>query len=438
MLTARSRPILFFGLLLSPMAAAQELFVHPTWMLEPQPGTVYSNGIGSPAVAYDRATDTWTMYFETQFGPPDGECRDGRWGIGRATSSDGLSWTIDEQLVLEPQPGTFYDCVVAHPDVLYDGHTWRLWFKAQQRNAACAGMPTAPPWGCAAVTGVGQATSTDGLSFSVDEEPAINLFSFGFPAVVEVNGVLRMLLAYSNASNGIYELWEAVSVDDGATWSVPQFVLGPGFAEWVEDEIYNPAMTCDATPPVDRGVITLFAGGRDSEQVVGAPPRIASAGLGRAWSEDGVLWTWEGTEPLIGWDLTPEPGRPPDRDWRHWDAMRVGDEYLLYFSQRDDLGRNRVGLAYTYDVAQTAFQERLISDRICGLTQDTGVTDAPDETDAPGETDVSDTDTGRRIGAPDQETPDPEKKGCGCDAASVGGAGWLLGLGLLRRRARRA
>ncbi|HMV66100.1 MAG TPA: hypothetical protein PKA64_04575 [Myxococcota bacterium] len=418
-------------------ARAQELLVHPEWLLEPAPGTVYQSGIGSPAVAYDRGTRTWTMYFETQIGPEDGECRVGRWGIGRATSPDGLHWTIDDELVLQPEPGTFYDCVVAHPDVLFDGSRWRLWFKAHQRSSVCLGGGEPPPWGCAAVTGVGQASSADGVHFTVDPEPAINLFSFGFPAVVQVDGVLRMLLAYSNASNGIYELWESVSIDDGASWSAPQFVLGPGFASWVEDEIYNPAMTCDPTPPPGQGTISLFAGGRDTELVVGAPPRYASAGLGRAWSDDGVRWTWQGTEPLVGWNLTPEPGVPPDRDWRHWDAMRVGDEYLLFFSQRDDLGRNRVGLAYTYAAVQAGFPERLISDRICSSAgADTGAPTQGDDTDAPTDSDARDTAVGGGRPVPDAETPKPDPDGCDCDhgsGARLGGA-WLIALLLGRRR----
>ncbi len=69
-----------------------------------------------------------------------------------------------------------------------------------------------------------------------------------------------------------------------------------------------------------------MAGGRDTELVVGAPPRYASAGLGRAWSDDGVRWTWQGTEPLVGWNLTPEPGVPPDRDWRHWARRTLCDK----------------------------------------------------------------------------------------------------------------
>jgi hypothetical protein len=105
-------------LALSSSAFAQDLVVHPSWMLEPVPGKIYETGIGSPAVAYDRTNDLWTMFFETQFGPPDAECGFGRWGIGRATSPDGLSWTIDDDLVVSPTPGTYYDMLPERIDKL--------------------------------------------------------------------------------------------------------------------------------------------------------------------------------------------------------------------------------------------------------------------------------------------------------------------------------
>jgi hypothetical protein len=418
-------------------AHAQEFLVHPTWMVEPQPGTVYQNGIGSPAVAYDPAADQWTMFFETQFGAEDavgGPCRQGRWGIGRATSPDGLTWTVDDTLVLEPAPDTWRACVVAHPDVIFDGTTWHLWFKAQQTHTICDFGAPAPSWGCNPVTGVGYATSTDGVNFTVADEPVLNLFSFGFPAVVEVDGVLRMFLAYSNARSGVYEVWESVSIDGGANWSTPQFIIGPGFADWVEDEIYNPSVVCDPTSVEPFGPFVLFAGGRDIEPVLGGPPQIVTAGLGRAYSTDGVSWSWDGTEPLIEWQLRPEPPEVPDRDWRHWDAMRVGDEVLLYFSERDDLGRNRIGLAYTYDVVRTAFPERLISNRICRGPVDTGGgipgdTDTTTETDAP----TTDTDTAAAV---DTDLPEKiDEKRCGCDTGAP--AAWsllLLPLALRRRR----
>lgn len=424
---------------LSSSAFAQDLVVHPTWMLEPVPGKIYETGIGSPAVAYDRANDLWTMFFETQFGPPDADCGAGRWGIGRATSPDGLSWTIDDELVVSPTPGTYYDCVVAHPDVLFDGTTFRLWFKAQQSNNACPPGAPAPEWGCAAVTGVGYAESTDGTAFTVRETPVINLFSFGFPSVVKINGILRMLLAYSNASNSTYELWESVSTDDGQVWSIPQFVLGPGFATWVDDEIYNPALACDSTPANAEGPMVLFAGGRDIEATVGGPPRIQTAGMGRAWSDDGVGFTWTSTEPLISWDLTPPPGTPPDRDWRHWEAVRVDEDYLFYFSQRDEVGRNRIGLAYTYADVQDHIVEHLVGDRICDGQADTGADATIDDTDVTDtDTDVEDTDTGRGLSGDTDLTETPDKDGCGCaqqgTGAPIAGALLLAALRLRRRR----
>jgi hypothetical protein len=410
-------------------AGAQELTLHPGWLLEPQAGTFYENGIGSPTVAYDPDQDLWVMYFETQYGPIEagGDCRQGRWGIGRATSPDGLNWTIDPAMVIEPQADTFYECIAAHPTVVYDGDTWRVWFKAHQTNTVCDGEDV-PDWGCGVITGVGQAESSDGITFTVTEEPIINLGTFGFPTVARVDGNWRMLLAYSNAADNIYELWQSVSTNGGDTWSTPTFVLGPGFATWVEDEIYNPAMTCD-----DDGDFryTLWAGGRDTESL-GGPPTVQTAGIGRVFSDDAVSWLWDGTEPLLLWDLAPEPPAVADRDWRHWDVLRVGDEFLLFYSEKDPSGRNRVGLAYTYDAEQTTLDEAAIGNRICGtepVDTDTDVdTDDTDDatTPTPEPMDTADTDP---TSAPE---PDPD---CGC--RTTGSAGWLFLLPLLAVRRRR-
>lgn len=425
------------------VAHAQDLQVHPGWMVQPQPGKIYENGIGSPTVAYDPASDTWTMLFETQFGPEDavgGPCRQGRWGIGRATSPDGLTWTIDDDLVLAPEDDTYFACVVAHPDVLFDGTTWHLWFKAQQTHTICDGGAPAPPWGCNPVTGVGYATSADGVHWTVRDRPAINLFSFGFPSVVEVDGVLRMMLAYANARTGVYELWQSVSVDAGETWSTPQFVLGPGFAPWVDDEIYNPAVTCNPAAQAPFGPYVLFAGGRNSEPQQGGPPQLITAGLGRAFSGDGTTWAWDGTDPIISWELRPPAPAQPDRDWRHWTAMRIGQEYLLYFSERDDLGRNRVGLAYTYPTVQTSFPERYISDRTCAGPDDTGAASVDDTDVAPDDTDEPVEETLDTSPIPLDDTPPPDSRACGCTASApaLRGAGaGLLAVGLLVARRRR-
>jgi hypothetical protein len=424
---------------MSPLALGQEITIHEGWLLQPQPGTFYANGIGSPTVAYDEAADQWVMFFETQFGGADNDCRVGRWGVGRATSPDGLSWTIDPNMVIEPDPATYYDCVVAHPTVLYDGTTWHIWFKAHQQNTACVdtGVPE-PAWGCGAVTGVGYASSTDGRQFTVSDAPIINLSAFGFPTVTRVDGTYRMLLAFSNERNQIFELWQSVSTDDGATWSTPQFVIGPGFSDWVEDEIYNPELVCDEAAV--GGPFILYAGGRDTEPSPGGPPRLQTAGMGRAFSTDAVTWAWDGTEALIEWNLAPPPPALPDRDWRHWDVVRTGEHFLFFFSQKDDQDRNRIGLAYTYPDQQTTLDEGAISNRICREPFVPGdETDTPVDTDTDGpiiETELPvDTDDTDETDSPDTDDGDDDKP-CGCRTTAPA-SGLLLLLPLLWVRRRR-
>ncbi|MCB9682852.1 MAG: hypothetical protein H6733_15400 [Alphaproteobacteria bacterium] len=425
--------------LLTPSASAVELTIHEGWLLEPVPGTYYENGIGSPTVTYDRAHDQWVMFFETRYAAADAQCADGHWGIGRAVSANGLNWTVDNNLLLEPQPGTYASCQYAHPTILFDGTTWHLWFKAQQRNDACDGGVT-PPWGCLAITGVGYATSTDGVTFTVTDEPVLQFSFFGFPTVALVDGVFRMYVAASGAARSRFELFQSVSTDNGQTWSNPEVVLSPGFAPWVEDEIYNPSITCRDDQALR---FTLWAGGRDKELEVGGPPTLKTAGLGRAFSTDGSRWAWDEASPFILWNVDPEPPALPDKDWRHWDSVRIGDDYLLFFSQFNDANKNRIGLAYTYAGQQTSFDERHISNRVCGTNiWDTGGTIDTDtvvdtDTDGPAETDDSDTDTDTEVGKDDTKD---DGKDCNCATTSPRGLGPVLLLPLLAlvRRRRRA
>jgi hypothetical protein len=435
-------PVIAWMVAAASVAGAQPLTLHEGWLIEPEEGTYYENGVGSPTVAYDRASGTWVMYFETRFEAPSAACPIGRWGLGRATSPDGLAWTVDPALALAPTEDTFYGCVLAHPTVIHDGSRWRLWFKAQQATDACA--DAVRPWGCSQVTGVGHAESPDGISFVVDPEPAIGLTSFGFPSVVEVDGVLRMLLAFSSQSNTVFELWESISVDDGATWSAPEVVVEPGFALWIEDEIYNPALVC-TNDPTDRFV--LWAGGRDTQRAAGGRVQILTAGLGVARSTDGLDFQWTADSPWIQWNLAPDPPATPDRDWRHWDVVRIDEDYLVFFSAFDDRDRNRVGLAHTYGAPRSSFPERRISDRVCSTpeAEDTAVepaeTDPPDsdapDSDTP-ESDAPESDT-PESDAVDTDVPDAEPAGCGC--ASHGPAPLILaGVGataVLARRRRR-
>jgi MYXO-CTERM domain-containing protein len=389
-------------------------------MLEAVEGTFYENGVGAPTVAYDTNKKEWVMYFEARF---SGETKPGcptEWGLGRATSPDGLNWTVDDAPVINPIDDSFYGCVVAHPIIIFDEGTWRLWFKAQQENDVCGDEDGDPTWGCSVVTGVGYASSTDGVNFDVSPEPMVNVSTFGFPAVAKIDGVMHMMLAYSDAANDIYEMWQSLSFDDGETWSVPSVNLTPGYAIWSEDEVFNPSLVCE-----NEGAypFTLFVGGRNTEE-----DAILTAGLGRAYSSDSVAWFLSADNPLFEWETQVES------DWRHWDAMRLGRDYILFFSQKDENGRNRVGMAYTFDEQQTEFEVDRISTRICdgNLGWDTAVSDSGNPNNpGPGggigdDTAINGGKDGSAMG------------GCGCVATPASGLGawWLLALGVpwVRRR----
>lgn len=425
------------GLGIALPAAAQDFTVHDGWLLEPVPGTFYENGIGAPTVAYDPGADEWVMYFETRF--PE-EAKPGcpsEWGIGRATSPDGLSWTVDPDPIIEPVDDSYYGCVVAHPVTIFDGQTWHLWFKAQQEDDACDDTAVIPPWGCDRVTGVGYATSSDGIDFILEPEPVVNVSTFGFPTVARIDGVFHLFLAYSDQANSIYEMWQSTSVDGGLSWSAPTFVLGPGTALWFEDEVYNPSLVCE-----DTGLYpyTLFFGGRDTEA-----GSLVTAGFGRAFSANSVDWFLSANNPFFEWEAV------VDKDWRHWDAMRIDDDYLVFFSQKNDEEKNRVGVAYSYVGQQTSFDEAGISNRICGDDPGgPGDTDSDEDTDLDTDSDPdTDTDT-----VPDTDGPvtdDPGSTdgvisgGCGCQSRSNPGGcatvpplmipmAWVLAAVALRRR----
>jgi uncharacterized protein (TIGR03382 family) len=122
--------------------------------------------------------------------------------------------------------------------------------------------------------------------------------------------------------------------------------------------------------------------------------------------------------------------------------VRVKGDYLLYFSQRNDDGLNRIGLAYTYVGQQANFLENRINDKICQIGLDTGSPDTGiDDSGAPNDTDPDtdvDTDVPSSDTDADTDSGPPEKK-CGCDA-SGGPTAALLPLALLAlaRRRRRA
>lgn len=179
---------------------------------------------------------------------------------------------------------------------------------------------------------------TQEADFSIHGSSVLDVSRFGYPTVAKVGGEYTMILAK------VPSLYVAKSTDriNWAFDSTP--VLAPGVAPWAPDELYNPALVCD-----DRSgaAYHLYFGGRTMNLWW-----VQAGGWSDAWSLDGLSWS---VNTQAYFEFT---GR---NAWRHWDVMRVGDETVVWFSDKDGMGRNRIQLAYTTPTWDPAD----IHDRIC-------------------------------------------------------------------------
>lgn len=413
------------GLLLAGAAQAGEtdtnpLTVHPDVLFRAQPGSFTEKAIGRMTVAYDDDHGEYVMFFETwypesYYDPAQYQgCAQGVWGLNRATSVDGLEWEVDSNPLLMPQPDSWFGCVIAHPNVIYDGEEWHLWFKAEQPANVCA-EGDAPEWGCDQYTGIGYGTSRDGVNWTFRDNPILalddfdesDLLALGYPSVVVVEDGWVMLVAKQYLDYRVSMLL-ARSDDRGRSWQVdPEPVFEPGGADWIRDRVYNPALLCEDDP--NKPSMTLFFAGVDH-----ATSRV---GFGKATSDGPYDWYVAQDAPYFTWDTV--AGENP---WIHWTGMRAGDDYVVYFTERtvgdDGVERPQMRAAFT----NPDWDEALVSRNVCPPpTGPIAPVDDDDDED------------------PDVEPPDVDESG-GCTGgcrASGGSSAWLLLLPLLGLRRRR-
>lgn len=345
-------------------AGAQELSggftTLPDYVLDPDSsaGNYYAAGIGSPAVTYDSANDKFVMFFSTRLDNADPtNCPLGRWGIGRAESTDAVNWTVfpADAPVVAPgnlrTPGrewAFDDCLTAQSSVLIDDTgTWHMWYKTHPRPNACtaAGSPwqrttNPPPWGCPDgnnfISGIGYATSTDGVTFDIQDKlingapaPVIISSSASFPAVIQFDGRYEMVFQQIRSGGLLYDLYSATS-PDGVEWTVnPERAIQVGFASWVTDIISSSTYICDTSSTYSREVWSLGV-----RRVGGI---TVEGGLGRNVNVDGTnFFPWDPGSPFETFAGAPS--------WRTARVLKIGRDYLVYFAQ-PSAGVNHVGLA---------------------------------------------------------------------------------------------
>ena len=308
----------------------KDLFVEPSMSFDTSDVPWTTGGVGSPSVVWDdSAGGRFVMVFETQLGThPD--CPVGVWGIGLATSPDGITWTDAGGPLIQPAPGanTYWNCVAAHPTIIDRGSVLTVFFKAEQTTTACDGGPQ--PWGCDQYTGVGQLAvfwnnaAGEYLAVPPNTSPVLNVGqNFGYPRGVYAGGEYKVSLSRRPDMLVASGTISSLSVD-GTAWV-------PGDAPWTQDEVYNPAPVCEST-----GDFAAFVGGRD---LVGTA--IDEGYVGRLSSTDFLTWNLD-AGPVFSTTVG-------DVEMRHWDVLPVGTtDYLLYFSdQTGPGGTNRVGLAQT-------------------------------------------------------------------------------------------
>ncbi len=142
-------------------------------------------------------------------------------------------------------------------------------------------------------SGIGVATSTDGVTFSPAAQPVFtkdNLFS---PSVYQAGGLSRM--AYSTAGNGTNDIELANSPDGLQPFTSPAnpVLLGQGQCAYCAEAVTFPQVVADLAGAVDGGTppwLMFFSAVDGSSQV----------SIGRASSTDGVTWTPEPAPILEG------------------------------------------------------------------------------------------------------------------------------------------
>ncbi len=307
----------------------------------------YGSTIGSPSVIYDSVSDRYIMFFET-FMASSATCPAGEWGIGIAFSNDGLSWTVSNNPLIDPDPTaatpTYYSCVAAHPGALYippsaggaAGGTVYVYFKAEQASDACDSAT--PSWGCGQYTGVGSLRvrlRANGSILSTGFSPTPVLpksNNFGYPKPMRYGNTIAISYTeYPNVMLATASIPQGPFAEQGIALDITDPQVTP--LTWVEDEFYNAAIACE-----DSGAFPLkmFVGGRDNDFGIALDGGV---GIAVAQPADITAWTL---------DEEPQFAFVGANDFRHWDVLRVdANDYLFYYDERDGSGNNQVRLAST-------------------------------------------------------------------------------------------
>lgn len=387
----------------------------------------FAGGVSAPTVEWDATAEQYVMFFESPFTEEETPTFCGSaWRIGRATSSDGVFWDIDDTPVLEPDVGDESSpraCAVNQPAIVFDGETWHLLFSQAGAD---------PGDGSSAFTGISYATSADGIAFTLVDDAVIPAVApeMGLASATLVDDTLYV--AYSRSP----DIWSA-TLDVGThTWTVAEaptltaLDVGERAATWV----LGPSLNC------------TDGEGLEVQMVFGADDVDGTRVLGTASTADFATWT---VDPDSLEFVTLHPG-----DFAHWDSLVTGEDTSTVWYAADDPFTGVTGIG----VAASGVDRQHPVGRACittgggdtgggdtgeddtGTTDtggDTGATDTGGDTGTPADTDTGVADTAADPGDSQGGKADDPGGGCDCDTTQmplVGFVGGPLAALLIRRR----
>jgi regulation of enolase protein 1 (concanavalin A-like superfamily) len=242
-----------------------------------------------------------------------GETQDLANGLGRATSTNGLEWTSDDELALAGRPGTWEQSVNV-PSILADGSGYRMWY---------AGYP-----GCS----IGHATSVDGKLWTRDETNPI------FTASQPWEGACGADTPSVLFDGEVYRLWFAAGSEldsgkigyatstDGLSWT--KYAGNPVLREGAAGVSRGAGLPCVLFDQTTSRFEMWYA--------IFETPDLARTSIAYAASMDGMAWAKHPGSPV----LAPAGG---ELDVFRPSVLLDGSEYRMWYTT---LIAGRWGISY--------------------------------------------------------------------------------------------
>lgn len=265
---------------------------NPVFTASPVPTDWDAGGVGSASVV--RVGATWVMYYTGR------ASNFGAYAIGQATSSDGIAWTRTGAAPVLPagNVGSWDSVSVSDPHVVFDGASYKMWYSGDSGGASQ----------------IGYASSTDGLTWMRSASPVLaagtagswDAFSVSEPGVLFEGGTYQMWYTGADTTGNlaVSQVGYATSTD-GITWSkYPAPVLPPSAGT------FDARMTRDLMVLRVGGTLNAwYSGGSGvgggltfrilhatstdginwTKQPSGSPQPVLSVGPAGSWDERDVL-----------------------------------------------------------------------------------------------------------------------------------------------------